>query len=548
MLSQSNELALQILSEAAAIQAREAELQARLDDPIAFHRDLMHLSLENRHNGAAWLDLDPRSGYVTMQHFIEEPFRGRGKMILASRGCGKTHSIALPYVAKRILLNHSLKVLLGGERAVEVVKRSLWLRTRMEELDEDYGPLIDVDRWSVNQWTIRRPGGRGLQDTVTVGSPDIPGTSQHWGLGVFDDPVGKWTAESAARGKRGIEWFKEVYNQALEGSEIIIFDTLWAGENILTWIIKKLEGGIRLEPYERGYLHRGRHFDILVIRDRDEEGNPIFPCQPDNYLAMKEEVIGPEMYRSQYGNFMLELGDLTFDSAPLIEGEDPPDDNMRIYIMTDTATSTGRTKHTSISALFAVGKTPNGHAWMLGGAAGKLGWDRVPEAVIDLVERWKPERIIYEDTGPAKTLPKTVQETANAMGKNGKRIRRLFFPIPRTADKHARIQAIRPHVMAGKLHFAKTFPTSIFRVDKRGMFRGTLGEEFSNYTFGSDGSYDCLDAIADVWGYYGSGIEIFRPPKGKKKPIKPPKNTEGAWAYIQNFYDKRARRSDGSAD
>lgn len=524
---------------------RRTDLDAALRDPVRYNRDLMGLNVAPIEPGIPWLNLDPVSWSGTTNRFLDEPYCGKVKVILEPRGCGKSYSIAVPRVCRRIIQDPSITILLGGENADEVKKRSLWCRTRLENMERmGYGPFR-TDRWATLTWTVQRPGGTGGQDTVTVGSPDRPGTSQHQKLQVLDDPVGEWTAKSRARGLDGIKWWQELVNQAMKGTEVWIFDTIYPGENLITWIIRTKEKGLDLQPYGCGEVHRGKYYDVLVIRATDKAGEVNYPFWDKEYLEFKLANTTKENYDCQFMLNMVDEGDLVFESTWFTDNEPRPEHPTRVYLLNDTATSVGRVKHTSMSCLLVVAKTPDDHAWILDGNAGKLGWDRVVDTIVDYIVKWDKEgypieRIPYENTGPAKALPKSVQDCALARGLNGQRIRSLFVPIPRDADKTARIQRHRTPVSRGKLHFCKGFPRHIFHVDGDGMPQGIMGRQYMEYTYGADQPWDCIDAAADIWGYYLNGHIIFRPPKAaKKSELQNPK--ESRW-HIDNVWDYLAKK------
>jgi hypothetical protein len=540
-------------------QKRLSDLQSALKDPVRYNRDLMGRNIKPTRPGIPWLDLEPESWSGTINRFLDEPYTGKRKVVLAPRGCGKSYSIAVPRICKRIIEDPDITILLGGENAIEVEKRSLWCQARLMAMDEmGYGPF-QSKRWPKLAWTVNRPSGLGGQDTVTVGSPDRPGTSQHQMLQVLDDPVGEWTAKSIARGEDGIKWWQELVNQAMEGTEVWIFDTIYPGRNLITYILREKEKGFpNFVPYGRGEMHRGKGYDILVLRAMDRVGNVNFPFWSKEYLADKLEQTTKENFDCQFMLNMVDVGDLVFESQWFSADEPLPEHPTRVMLLNDTATSVGRVKHTSMSCLLVVAKTPDDHAWVLDGNAGKLGWDKVVDTIVDFIVKWEKEgypieRIPYENTGPAKALPKSVQDCAIARGLNGQRIRSLFVPIPRDADKTARIQRHRTPVSRGKLHFCKGFPRHIFHIDGDGMPQGIMGRQYIEYTYGADQPWDCIDAAADIWGYYLNGHVIFTPPKAKKKstlqnPEKPWWHEDNVWDYLLKKYPaQRAREGTGAA-
>ncbi len=500
-------------------QERDAALYALLEDYTTLARDVLGLAVEPHIPGIPWFPFDDEKWPYRMMAEHLERDNGKDKGLFCTRGTGKS-VLAMTLQSKLILKDHNHTLRIGSEAKVEVVKRSLWVRDQLTRLEDDYGPFREGGgEWGKERFTVARTSAAVMDETVTLTSPDSPGTGAHPRAFLLDDAVGDISEQSQAKMTAGVDWYKRLGSQELAGTNTWVVGTFRLGWNIYRYIIEHIEGGLRLRKVARGcYLHEGKQFDILVCRDIDENGEPVFPFHSEQYLETKKKRIGKAQYKTQFSLMLPGDEDTTFNADSLRWGDPPENMPLRTYILTDTATSKGKTRHTSMSAIAAVSKTPDNQAYVREMRMGKIAPERVPEIILHLWKTWGAEKIVYENTGPAEAYMSAVRHLAKAQGVPADVVNRMFKSVGRPSDKHYRIQAyLAPHTDLGHLHFSKKIPTDILRVDEDNHLQGVHGREFETYYYGADGSWDGLDMLADIWGEDAYSTDIFKPPLATKR-------------------------------
>ena len=513
-----------ILEGVVAFQEAEQAKYEALDDYTALAKTF-GLATEPHHPGIPWFDFeDDKWPYRRMAEHLDVD-NGKDKCLFAIRGIGKS-VLALMLQGKYILKDHLHTLRIGSEAKLEVVKRSIWMRDQLVRLEPEYGPFRGTGEWGKERFTIIRQAGGVLDETVTLTSPDSPGTGAHPRSFLIDDGVGDIAEQSIAKMEAGVDWFKRLGSQELAGTRTWVVGTFRMGWNIYRYILENIEKGLRLRTVGRGVqLHEGKQFDIMVVRDKDENGELVFPGMDEKYLDNKRIRVGEAQYKTQFQMMLPGDVDTTFNSDSFVWASPPPKDTpLRTYIFTDTATSTGKTKHTSMSAIAAISKAPDGKAYVREMHMGKMSPDKVPDLIVRLFLRWNAEKVVYENTGPAAAYMSAVRKYAEAQGIPKSRIHGMFKVVGRPSDKHYRIQSyLAPHCDQHDLCICKTVAKSVIHVGEDNRMEGLLGSSAEDYRYGAGGSWDGLDLLADVFGEDGAGNVIFKPPHEKANP-RPPMN------------------------
>ena len=480
----------------------------KLSDPVTLAH-LLGLATEPHVPGIPWFPFTPDSPYTTMRDFFRED-NGKDKACFGPRGLGKT-TIALMLSAEDIIRDHDFTLRIAGAAKTEVETRCNWIRQELESLEPEYGPFR-TGNWSKKSLTVVRSAGI-VDATVTLTSPDSPGTGAHPRRFLIDDLVDDNVAKSQAEMERGVAFLKEIGCQEMEGTTTWILGTFRHGWNAYNYIIEKLEGGLQLEPHHKGFIHRGKIYDILVFRDVDSRGNPIFPCYSKEYLAKKIIRVGKRTYNTQ---FRLQMGgdeEQCFQPRDLVWDDVPADTRTITKIIVDLAHSTSGAHNTSMSSIAAWTKTPDDHAYLREMRLGQIDPNDVPEIALNMWKKWKAVKIVYENTGPARAYMSAVRQVALRAGIDEDIVKRMFQEVGRNADKHYRMVMSQVHIEQGKLHICPSVKREIIHKDDDGQLRGTFGREFDTYRFQAPGSWDSIDNMADVWGRDTVDREVFKAPR-----------------------------------
>lgn len=491
---------------------RTRDKYEKLSDPTTLARVLALQTEEGKILGLPWFNFTPDSPYTQMVNFLRDD-NGKDKAIFAPRGIGKT-TVALMLICQDIIENHDFTVRIAGASKLEVEKRCNWLRTELESLEHEYGPFR-TGNWSKKSLSVIRSAGI-IDDTVALTSPDSPGAGSHPLRFLIDDLVDDKTEKSQAEMDKGVDFLKEIGCQEMEATTTWIVGTFRHGWNAYAYIVEALEGGLKLKKEGKGFVHRGKLYDILVFRDVDGRGRPIFPCQSKEYLARKILKVGKRTYKTQFRMLMGGDEDQCYKHRDLVWDEVPEREKILTYIFTDLATSTSGARHTSDSGISAWTKTPDDHAYLRQMELGQIDPNKVPEIIFNMWKKWKAAKIVYENTGPARAYMSAVRQFALRAGVDEDIVKHMFKEIGRNAEKHYRMVIPQPHVEQGKLHICKkTVSRDMIHLDEDGQLRGRFGRQFDTYRFQAPGSWDGIDMMADVWGRDTLDREIFQAPRAR---------------------------------
>jgi len=510
----------------------------KLSDPTVLARVLALQTEEGKKLGLPWFDFAPGSPYTQMLNFLRDD-NGKDKAIFAPRGIGKT-TIALMLICEDIIRDHDFTVRIAGASKLEVERRCNWVRTELDSLEPEYGPFR-TGNWSKKSLTVIRSAGI-IDDTVALTSPDSPGAGSHPQRFLIDDLVDDKTEKSQAEMEKGVGFLKEIGCQEMEATTTWIVGTFRHGWNAYTYIVESLEGGLHLEPEGKGFVHRGKIYDILVFRDVDGRGRPIFPCQSKEYLAKKIVKVGKRNYKTQYRMMMGGDEEQCYNLRDIMWGEVPKDERTLTYIIVDLATSTSGARHTSDSGISAWTKTPDDHAYLRQMELGQIDPNKVPEIIVNMWKTWRAAKIVYENTGPARAYMSAVRQFALRSGVDPDIVKRMFKEIGRNADKHYRMVVPQSHVEQHKLHVCPTVNRDMIRKDEDGQLRGVFGRQYDTYRFQAPGSWDGMDMMADVWGRDTLDRPIFPAPRApdNSRPNPDPKTN-----WVEYKMQEEGRRWSG---
>lgn len=505
----------------------------KLNDPTTLAR-VLALAVERHIPGLPWFTFGTRSPYTQIVKFLETD-TGKDKAVFAPRGIGKT-TISLMLICKYILRNHDYTLRIGGASKHEVEKRCKFIRDELDSLEAEYGPFRTSD-WSKESLTVVRSPGI-IDQTVALTSPKSPGAGSHPRHFLIDDLVDDEVEKSQAEMDRGVEFFKEIGCQEMEGTVTWILGTFRHGWNAYCYMVETLEGGLKLKPWGKGLIHRGKLYDILIFRDVQESGNPTFPCQSKKYLERKVLRVGKRVYNTQFRLFMGGDEEKTFSQRDIGWDKEPPERLRKVtYIIVDLAHSTSGARHTSMSGIAAWTKTPDDHAYLRDMKLGQIDPNKVPEIILNMWRKWRAVKIVYENTGPARAYMSAVRQAALRAGIDDDVVKHMFKEVGRNAEKHYRMVMSQPHVEQGKLHVCPTVRREIIHVDEDQQLRGTFGRQYDTYRYQAPGSWDGIDLMADVWGRDTLDREIFPAPKAATVE-KPDPDPETNWVE----YEARVKR------
>ena len=499
---------LALRNEALRRLAERNELADKLDHWPTFLQTLQ-LNVDSGPPGQAFYDTRKNSPHEQFHDaLIDHSISSLGAFM--PRGTGKTISVLLPWIVDEIRKDPEITFLVGSETLkLAIDQKTMWIRSKLELLEELGIGKYRSKHWTTGAFTVLRPSGIGGQPTVQAWAPDSTGTGRHWINGVFDDLYGEETAGSPSQQEETTKKFIRIHGQKMPGSRIIVVGTLWPGRK--TWYWRMLQ-----DPKIKKYYH------ILCFEERTEHGDIIFKSLTKKFLEEQKATMGKALYDSQYKNRLVDADELAFEATDFKVGEPPEGVELATYMVTDSAYSVSGLKHSSMSAIFIVQKTPDNVAYVMDGDMGRWSAEVFPQKLLDMYERWRdygspPSYYTMEGQGPGGVYGAAIELAAKLRGIEPP----IKYPISHAKqNKNHRISLSRAPIQDGRIIFSATLPPEVFRMDDGGEPRGYLGNAYMQFAYEGKGLYDGPDAIADIHGVDRQRAP-FCPPPGRIDEKKP---------------------------
>jgi len=341
-----------------------------------------------------------------------------------------------------------------------------------------------ADRWETAQGGVYI--GAGVNGGVT-------GRGAH--LGIIDDPVkNRADAESERQRDAVWDWYTSTfYTRLMPDACIVVVMTRWHDDDL---------GGRLLQ--QKGWTL----LELPAITD----GKALWPeWYPLNVLEQLRDVIGPRDWSALYmqrpqtddGEYFRREWFHRYDIAPK---------HLRVYITHDNAVSDSN--NADFTELAVWGIDPDGDIYALDWWRKQALLDESADALIDLIQKWQPMRVIGE-TG-------VIRKAIEPYLKNRMRERRVFANfdwLTRTADKAAMARGFQARASMGRVYFPQTqwasdvldqlvrFPAGVH--DDAVDACAILGMALDELIPGSE-PRDLPEIEADAWGRRKTGGESWR--------------------------------------
>jgi len=479
-----------------------------------------------------WFDVEEKSNCIKCAEFFRKKPVGkvRHKLWLSPRGSTKS-TIMAAEVKRRIQLDPLETFAYFCQSEDKLIDMPTWIIERLVYEAERAGwenPKVN-GKWGPKKFTVNRPKiGAGLDPTLRAYSVEKPGTGIHWGIAALDDVVGDYSNRSAHMRRKTIEWFRRMWAQKTNKSEIWIVGTLWPGFNLYRWIMDNLH----------------EYFDVEILGTHYEDtGEMTYPWYTDDYLREERKGMTEAEYAAQFLNQIRSDDELVF-TPEHVEIQAPGSMALNHFLLMDLGTSVKEHRHSSKTAMFLAGVGHANTAWLFDGFTSKGTIMDSGDRMLGILRRAQkvgryPLGYTVEKTGPAVSawpyFDKIIEEAGLP------HIPKIFLSR-NTSEKDARIERIQPFVNQHRLFVMPGnpddpdagFPTGVFRKDETGMAFGTLAESMRLYTRkNNDESWDDLDALADLATTDTVGNFRLPRPAADAEPEKP--ETDYDRAYRQSI-------------
>lgn len=264
-------------------------------------------------------------------------------------------------------------------------------------------------------------------------------------------------ADSPAMREKIWNWFVKVFltRQMRAGSCVILVMTRWNEDDVV---------GRLTDPhnpaYNREEAAKWKVLNLPAIAELDDPmqrrpGEALWPerfplemleaqkrLDPQGFMALYQQRPAPEEGAFFRAGWLKSYG----------ANQRPPLSEMRIYAASDHAIGTDRKKHDA-SVMLIAGVCPQKYLWLL-----DCYWDRRPpdqtvEAMLDLVQLWKPAFWFGENEAILKSIGPWIQKRKVERG-----IPVVMDSISVHKNKEAMAQSIAGLLQAGRVMFPKAAP------------------------------------------------------------------------------------------
>lgn len=269
----------------------------------------------------------------------------------------------------------------------------------------------------------------GVYYAVGVGGA-LTGRGAH--VLLVDDPLkGREDADSERKRKTLQDWYNSVaYTRLMPGGAVIVIQTRWHDDDLAGWLLTE---------------HAHEEWETLVLPAIDSDGKALWPGQyPIDVLTHIKRTIGERDWSALYQQEPLpDSGE--FFKREWLRWYGAKPEHLRIYMASDFAVTDGSGDYTEHGVF---GVDPNDNLYVLDWWHGQTAPDAWIDAMLDMVQRWKP-LAWYGESGVIRRsvepfLAKRMQE------------RRVYCRtewVASISDKPTRARGFQARCSMGKVYF-----------------------------------------------------------------------------------------------
>lgn len=404
------------------------------------------------------------------------------RLDLWSRGHFKSTIITYAGVAQFVLAHPEQSVCIMSYKAGAAEAFASQIKGAFERNDVLLDCFPDVlwadrpdhrgDQWTTSDFTVRRKTNRKEASVSTSGLVSGMRTGGHYDLLVYDDTV---TPESVTTPDM-IRKTTDAWSMSLNlgtlghtrhwyiGTRYAMFDTYY-------------------EMLKTGTIKERRHVCI------DAEGNPVL--LPRAEFDKKRAEMTSKDWASQMMQTPVGDGELLMKEEWVRQYDEPPQIPMNVYVFVDTAQK--QTKTSDYTVMWVVGFGKDGRYYALDLVRDKLVQSQRCDALFELVERWRPLCVFYEENA-APDDPAYIREQ---MRRRGNFDLRAFRQKPSDGSKRTRIETLEPLFREGLVWLPQTMRRRLADGTWRDLVADFLRDEFLAYPqVVHDDMMDALSAIS----------------------------------------------------
>lgn len=341
------------------------------------------------------------------------------------------------------------------------------------------GCIMSPDSQAAGRWDTTVDGGyyaAGVGGAITGHRADCA---------IIDDPVkSREEADSETiRDKQWAWWRDDLWTRLKPNAGVILIGTRWHEDDLI---------GRVLEDTKRSQL-RVRVIKLAMEAGEDDElgRSPGDLLWPEWFTdAMVEQARSePRTWTALYQQEPRPIGGGEFKTAWLCRYQRPPMASNRVLLV-DPASGKHRTRG-DYTSMWVVGVGQDGNEYVLDGVRDRLNLTERTENVFELVRRWSPAVVGYEEYG----LQADIEHIKSEQEKQQYRFR--ILPLGGGMKKVDRIRRLIPGLQRGRLWLPESMIRQCADGNQRDIILDLIGEMESFPVGAHDDAIDCLSRKED---------------------------------------------------
>ena len=291
---------------------------------------------------------------------------------------------------------------------VELVKVELETNDLLKSLYPDRfyaNPTKESPRWTTDRGiTIKRPHARKDATLRPFGLLDSVSTSVRLSDAFYDDVVNEKTVENPDVNEKCNRRWEMSLNLGFPGSMRYYWGTFYAGGDTYHHMIDRGVGLNHMpcyQPMREKSTYRSDGIPIQIVVDRNR---PVF--FGEKFLNSQETIMGPTTFAIQMLGAPASFEVTAFKQDWFKFYSRTPHevaDGANVLIFVDPASARGTNKH-SRTAMSVIAFRGDQNMYLLDGVLDRLTLAQRGDCLFELVRRWNPQMVFYEQQGHAADI------------------------------------------------------------------------------------------------------------------------------------------------
>jgi predicted phage terminase large subunit-like protein len=395
------------------------------------------------------------------QEIADNPFSGRGYIIVAPPGSGKSQVVAVLFIAFMIgrYPNEHFGLISYADQPAK--DRAVAVRNLIEKSPEYHRifPRILPDKrsWGVSGFRIKRDNISDFHPTLRAGGATAAIVSYRLSGVIFDDPHDpKNVTNPTQREKVYTNWEQAIKTRLLDGAFRLLITTRWTDDDFAGTLLRKEANSWQMTITQaitpKGRSYWPEHYSINSLREIEHDNPETFAIQymGDTTQGSSGILQSLTTYSGEIKQEMITLriqtGAInTYNQTVRYSHPDYGELDLLIACGVDTATKT--TEKNDFTVIYTGGVDQNGRLFILDRRKGRWMLPELEEEIISVYEEFRPYSIWVEDASAGTPAVQSLRRRLPSLP--------LVLETPTIGGKNSRALSIQPFVKNGSILFPK---------------------------------------------------------------------------------------------